>query len=167
MAYLLDVLQSIETGRVALDIVGPFENEGYWRECEAMIEKLRPNISVNVTGPVAYETGLEHLFANHFFVLPTLNENFGYVFIESMAAGTPVLSSEHIVWTDWEQKNAGIRIPLADKIEWRRQIAKCIAMDNEEFNQTSAAARRYALRWLARTDAEKANAKVFEYALGK
>jgi glycosyltransferase involved in cell wall biosynthesis len=165
LRYFLEVLHTIEAGRVALDIVGPFENAGYWRECEELAAKLPGNIAVNVTGPVAYEAGLEHLFANHFFVLPTLNENFGYVFIESMAAGTPVVTSENVVWTDWEVNNAGIRIPLAAKDEWRRQIEHCIAMDAEEFRKTSAAARAYALRWLARTDAEDANAKVFEYAL--
>ena len=166
LRFLLDILKTIEKGSVTLDIVGPFENMPYWRECEDLISQLPSNVTVNVVGPVPYDTGLERLFASHFFVLPTLNENFGYVFIESMAAGTPVLSSENIVWTDWEEKNAGTRIPLAHKSEWRRRIERCIAMDADEFRKTSDAARQYALNWLARTDAEQANAKVFDTALG-
>jgi glycosyltransferase involved in cell wall biosynthesis len=165
LRFLLEVLQTIQNGSVILDVVGPFENMPYWRECEELIAKLPANITVNVAGPVAYETGLERLFASHFFVLPTLNENFGYVFIESMAAGTPVITSENVVWTDWEENNAGLRIPLGDQQRWRQEIERCIAMDTDEFGATSDAARRYALDWLGRTDAEEANAKVFESAL--
>lgn len=166
LGFLLEVLRTVKEGRVKLDIVGPFENSGYWRECEMLIKKLPPNITPNVVGPVSYDRGLEHLLANHFFVLPTLNENFGYVFIESMAAGTPVISSENVVWTDWEESNAGVRIPLSEVDKWRSEINKCIAIDNAEYCKTSDAARRYALDWLAKTEAEEANAQVFERALG-
>jgi len=166
LRYLLEILQAVRKGSVTLEIVGPFENLAYWRECEKLIDKLPPNVTANVVGPVPYDTGLEHLFASHFFILPTLNENFGYVFIESMAAGTPVLTSENVVWEDLEQKNAGMRIPLADTDGWRRQIEKCVDMDELEFRKTSAAARKYALDWLARPEAEEANARVFERALG-
>lgn len=162
--FLLNVLENITEGSIRLDIVGPFEDRSYWRECEPAIKKLPANISVNVAGPVAYHDGLAHLFESHFFVLPTLNENFGYVFIESMAAGTPVLASENVVWTDWEANNAGVRVPLADPTAWKRQIENYMAMGPDEYRRTSDAARRYALGWLARTEAEQANALVFERA---
>jgi glycosyltransferase involved in cell wall biosynthesis len=166
LRFLLEILQTVQHGRFALDIVGPFENAAYWGECQALIEALPVNVTANIVGPVPYDDGLKHLFANHFFVLPTLNENFGYVFIESMAAGTPVIASENIVWNDWEENNAGIRIPLADADAWRRQIEKCVAMDADEYRKTSEAARKYALDWFAKPEAEQANAKVFERALG-
>ena len=163
--FLLEVLKTTTVGKITLDIVGPFENQSYRRECQLLIDKLPPNITARIIGPVSYEDGLQHLFAAHFFVLPTLNENFGYVFIESMAAGTPVLTSENVVWTDWEENNAGRRIPLADTSGWKREIERYVAMNAEQYRETSDAARRYALNWLAHTEAEDANARVFERAL--
>ncbi len=163
--FLLEILQTIAVGEITLDIVGPFESQSYRRECQFLIDKLPPNVTANIVGPVSYADGLQHLYAAHFFILPTLNENFGYVFIESMAAGTPVLTSENVVWTDWEENKAGRRIPLADTSGWTREIERYVAMNADEYRETSNAARRYALNWLANTEAEDANARVFERAL--
>lgn len=167
LRFLLEVLKGIDRGNVRLQIVGPAENESYWRDCQSVIATLPENISVEHTGAVTYAGGLELLVANHLFVLPTLGENFGYVIVESLAAGTPVLSSDKVVWTDLEEKNAGRLIPLKARDEWRRAITRYIDMDTAEFGATSACARQYALDWLARPDLEQATADMFAFALGR
>src|SRR5690606_23610763 len=92
--FLLECLAEINEGDVEIDIVGPREETEYWRECEEVTAKLPANIKVNPVGPVAYHDGLDHLAAAHFFVMPTLTENFGYVFLEALAAGCPLLISD-------------------------------------------------------------------------
>jgi glycosyltransferase involved in cell wall biosynthesis len=39
------------------------------------------------------------MFEYDFFVLPTIGENFGYVFLEALAAGCPLITSDRTPWT--------------------------------------------------------------------
>nr|QKQ37162.1 glycosyltransferase [Escherichia coli] len=41
------------------------------------------------------------------FALPSHNENFGNVYLESLAAGTPILASKHTPWSIVEQFGCG------------------------------------------------------------
>jgi glycosyltransferase involved in cell wall biosynthesis len=82
-------------------------------ECESIIKTLPLNVTVTATGAFPSQTdALKIVSANHFFAMPTLNENFGYVFIEALAAGCPLLISDRTVWDDIESHNSGWRIPL-------------------------------------------------------
>ena len=163
---LLDLLQTVERGKVTLEIVGPLEDQRCWLDCQSLIATLPSNIAVNVVGPATYEAGLQHLYSSHFLVLPTLGENFGYVFIESLAAGTPVLRSDKVIWDDLEQKNAGWRVALDDRDTWLRQIADCIEIDDADYKAMSAAARKYAVDWLAQPEIEEATANLLAGSLG-
>lgn len=165
--FFLELLTEIRHGNIELEIVGPQEDNMYWQECLAVIEKLPGNVKVKCIGGVSYENGLKTLCNSHFFVLPTLNENFGYVFIESLAAGTPLLISDQTVWGKVEQNNAGWAIQLDDKERWLTIINSCIAMDQEKYGTMSKAARDHAIAWLADTTLERATATVLEAALDK
>lgn len=46
-----------------------------------------------------------------FFVLPTHSENFGYVIAESLASGTPVITTQGAPWEDIETYHCGYWIP--------------------------------------------------------
>jgi glycosyltransferase involved in cell wall biosynthesis len=46
-------------------------------------------------------------------VLPTYNENFGYVILEALLAGCPVILSDQPPWRDLEARQVGWTIPLA------------------------------------------------------
>ena len=165
LKYFLELLAEINEGHVTFDIVGPQENIAYWAECLALIEKLPENIKVDVVGSVSYADGLESLCNNHFFVLPTLNENFGYVFIESLAAGSPLLISDQTVWGEVEKYNAGYAIPLSEGSLWIEIIKKCVAMGGDEYIAMANASRNYAVSWLADAKLEEATANVLEAAL--
>ena len=41
------------------------------------------------------------------FVLPSHNENFGLVYVEALAAGTPVVASKNTPWEEVEDANCG------------------------------------------------------------
>jgi glycosyltransferase involved in cell wall biosynthesis len=121
---------------------------------------------VNSAGSFPDQTdALRKLSESHFFVLPTLNENFGYVFIEALAAGCPLLVSNNTVWKDLEQREVGWQIPLEQTDSWIEQINKCVQMDADQYGQMSANARKYALDWLGDIETENATSRVLERAL--
>lgn len=165
--FFLKRLSSIRSGELHLDIIGPIEDTGYWKECESVIANLPANISITVVGALSQHDALRWLQTSHFFVLPTLNENFGFVIIEAMAAGCPVLTSDRTVWDDIEQRNCGWRLPLEGSGQWIECINSCIEMENPVFQRMSAAARGYAIEWLASSTAADLNLKVFQRALGE
>ena len=165
LLYFLKRLNDVGTGDIAINIVGPQEDEMYWNDCLAAINNLPTNIKVSITGSVTYLDGLKQMCESHFFVLPTLNENFGYVFVESLAAGCPILISDQTVWGEVTDRNAGFEIPLANTVEWTETIRRCIDMDSAEYIKMSSLAREYAQEWLADTKIEDATAHVLESAL--
>ena len=168
LKYLLECLTEIRDGRVYLDIIGPLEDAHYWAECESVIARMPPNIEVTVAGSFPEQhDALRRLAASHFFAMPTLNENFGYVFVEALAAGCPLLISDRTVWEDVEKKGVGWRVPLADRSAFIARIKECIAMGNADYSEMSRRARRYAEHWLANDETEAANAAVLESALSR
>jgi len=164
--YFLERLREITEGDVKFDIVGPLEDQSYWNSCLSIIEKLPSNVTVEATGAFRDQNdALRRVAESHFFVLPTLNENFGYVFIEGLAAGCPVLTSDRTVWTDIEEKRSGWRVPLENEKGWVDRINHCIRMNEPEYGKMSECAREYALNWLAQTEVELANERVLQRAV--
>ena len=164
--YFLERLKDIRKGEVQFDLIGPFEDEGYWEQCQGVIRELPPNVTVNAVGSFPDQTdALRKLSESHFFVLPTLNENFGYVFIEALAAGCPLLVSDNTVWKDLEHREVGWQIPLEETDAWIEQINKCVDMEATRYEQMSANARSYALDWLGDVETENATARVLDRAL--
>lgn len=166
ISYFLERLLDIRDGDVALDIIGPLEDQTYWKQCQEIISCLPANISVNVTGAYPQQRdALRRVCESHFFAMPTLNENFGYVFIEGLAAGCPLLISDRTVWTDLDEKGVGWRIPLEQPDRYIEQIRKCIDMEDAEYRTMSQAARQYALDWLAKPEINEATGRVLDRAL--
>ncbi len=165
LSFLLECLSDIEEGSIELEIIGPHEDVQYWSVCKELIARLPQNIAINVVGSVTNTEALERMSNSHFFVLPTLSENFGYVFIEAMAAGCPLLISERTVWNDIEDRNVGWELPLASKQDWVNKLKYCINMNEDEYVLMSNNAREYAIKWLNDPDLEKATARVLEHAI--
>lgn len=164
--FFLECLREINAGEIEFEILGPAEDVDYWRECESVIEKMPPNVKIKISGAFPYETALRKMSENHFFVLPTLSENFGYVCLEALAAGCPLLLSDQTVWNEIEKKNAGWEIALDQRAQWISRIEKCLAMNQNEYRKMAVAARQYSLEWLAQSDLKNATAQILERALG-
>ncbi|MGH9948754.1 MAG: glycosyltransferase, partial [Pyrinomonadaceae bacterium] len=120
--FLLDFLGGITSGAINLDIVGPSDDEDYLDKCRRAAADMPPNISVNFRGGKKYEAGLQSLVESHFLILPTLSENFGYVVIEALAAGCPVITSDQVDWRSIDETGIVRRIPLAAADRWRIAI---------------------------------------------
>ena len=166
LEYLIDRLSSIAEGGIELSIVGPHEDARYWGVCREKIRRLPSNIDVNVVGAVSYLEGLKLLTENHFFALPTLGENFGYVMLEALAAGCPIVVSERTIWGHIEDRNAGWAVSLEEPEAWVEVLKSCVAMDRNQFEKLSESARRIAVEWLCDPGVEAATAKVLESAFG-
>jgi glycosyltransferase involved in cell wall biosynthesis len=165
--YFLERLTEVRGGQVTFNIAGPLEDLSYWADCRRIIESMPRNVEVKTLGAVSYQEGLKLLCQHHFFVLPTLNENFGYVILESLAAGSPILISDRTMWGSVQTAGAGWAIPLEDQEAWSAYIKRCIEMDNGDFLEMSAAAREFAESYLAKGDIERPTADVLEHAFGR
>ncbi|MEP7076925.1 MAG: glycosyltransferase [Acidobacteriota bacterium] len=166
LGFFLKLLGESGKGNIEVDIIGQLEDQGYWSECLSQIEKFSDNIQVRALGSFPNREALELTARNHFFVLPTLDENFGYVFIEALAAGCPLLISDRNIWSGIEPNQVGWRMPLDRTDLWASALDQCVNMDQQEYDQMSGRCRAYSQELLKQEDAEQANVKVFERALG-
>lgn len=162
--WLLEILPRV-AGRVEIDVWGPIEDAEYWRECEKIIEVLPENIKVEARGSIPHAEAARKMLDYHFFVLPTLGENFGHVFVEALAAGCPLLISDSTPWLDLEKKKIGWDLPLEAPEKWIETFNYCVALDDNDYRELSANARNYAVRWLEDDSVEKKTAEVLNYSL--
>ena len=163
--WLLEQLREV-SGELTIDIYGPREEPDYWKETEELIEKLPKNITVHAKGPVPYQEVPKTLAKYHFFVLPTLGENFGHIFVEALAAGCPLIISDRTPWRDLEAKDIGWDMSLDEPSRWIAAINTCLAMEQDEYTQMSGNARRFAVDWLSDPEHEKANREMLRFAAG-
>ena len=165
--FFLERLTENRGGNVILSIVGPLEDQVYWAQCLKIIESIPQNVEIKTLGAVSYAEGLKLLCQHHFLVLPTLSENFGYVMLEGLAAGSPIIISDRTMWGDVQSAGAGWVTSLDDPAAWSGLIDHCIAMEGTEYSKMSVAARNFAESYLANDEKERATADLLEHAFGK
>lgn len=150
------------SGEVIVDIYGPIDDEKYWDECVREIETLSGNIKIEKKGAVPHSKVREILAKYHFFVLPTMDENFGHVFIEALSAGCPLIISDNTPWLDLEKDGIGWVIPLEREKEWRNIIQKCVEMEQNEYRKLSNNAKNFVFKWLNENDLEAKTINLFK-----
>lgn len=164
--WLIEQLGDGVRGRIVLDIYGPLEDAEYSSECQQIIKTLPENIVLNILGPIPHQQALHEMLKYHFFVLPTLGENFGHVFIEALAAGCPLLISDRTPWLGLAKKGIGWDLSLDEPQKWVAAINECVDMEAESYLRLSTAARQYSVDWLADTNIEKPTGAVLCAGLG-
>ena len=162
--WLVDKLAGFG-GDLTIDVYGPIEDEVYWEQTKRAIAKLPPNVKVEYKGLLEYDKVPGKLFEYHFFVLPTVGENFGHVFIEALAAGCPLVISDRTPWLELEEKNVGWDLPLEEPQRWLETINHCINLNQANYSKLSANAREYAVRWLLDPKVEADTLDVLNYSL--
>ncbi len=167
LKFFLEVLKetSVEGSEIEFDIIGPVVDERYWIECRNQISNLSESIKVNYLGNIPNDKLIEKLVSYHLFVLPTIGENFGHVFIEAFSAGLPILISDKTPWLDLAKKGIGCDIPLTSKKDWVDKLNYYIKMDNDSYSTTSSMARRFGVDWLDKRETEYATERVLRFAL--
>ena len=160
LAGALKILRGA-SGQIEFDIYGPLEDEGYWAECQKIIERLPPNIQARYRGSVEHAQSLAVMMEHDLFFMPTFGENFGHVIMEALLAGCPVLISDQTPWRDLAAKGVGWDLPLSETDTFRAIIEECARMGAEEFARRSAAARAYALGIARDENAVEQNRQLF------
>ncbi len=163
--FALELLGSAD-GEIQLDMYGPIDDQDYWEACQEQIRRLPNSIRVSYKGPIPQQQVLEVFAKYHFQLLPTLGENFGYVIIEGLAAGCPILVSDQTPWRELSKKRAGWDLPLKDRGEWRQAIQRCVEMDQNTYEPLSLAARSYFEEWMSSSVYRQGAIELFQRALG-
>lgn len=93
---------------IHLVMAGPADM-GYLTKLERLVKKLKVDDNITFTGLLSGNTVYEAYRAAEFLVLPSLQENFGIVVAEAMAAGCPVVISNKVdLAPDVLDANAGL-----------------------------------------------------------
>lgn len=104
---LFDALAQV-TFDWTLAMAGEGEVEGYMEQLQKQSRDLHIDHKINWLGWVDADKRLAAFEAADLLVLPSHNENFANVVIESLAVGTPVLVSQYVGLSDYvTEKNMG------------------------------------------------------------
>jgi glycosyltransferase involved in cell wall biosynthesis len=146
LAFALELLKSLNLS-VVFDIFGPIGDEKQWQIVSQLLASMPENVRVAYRGVVPSEDVIQTMSQYHFFLLPTLGENFGHVIIEAFTAGCLVIISDRTPWKKLDDKGIGWDISLEDKYRWESVLKVCIEMEQAEFDQLSYNARQFAQQW--------------------
>jgi len=160
LVHTLEVLRNT-SGVVEFDIYGHVDDRAYWRQCQNLVTELPGNIRTNYLGPVELQDVPNTLSRYHFFVLPTLGENFGHAIFEALAKGCPLIISDKTPWRELEQKGVGWDLPLNNKRGWQHAIEQAIEMDQPTYEGMSLAARQLSIDWVSQTKTIEQNHALF------
>ena len=82
-------------------------DEGEEENLKNQIKNLNLENSVFLIGAISGQDKIDFLANADLFCLPSYNENFGNVYIESLATGTPIVASKMTPWSEIEIYNCG------------------------------------------------------------
>jgi glycosyltransferase involved in cell wall biosynthesis len=124
-----------------LVVSGP-DLSGYRSTIQSLILQDPDPASISLTGEV--EGDLKQALLHHadFFVLPTKEENFGIVIAESLAAGTPVITTHAAPWKVLETLQCGWWIPGTDEALFDA-LTRALATSPGELQSMGARGREY------------------------
>ncbi|WP_421716484.1 glycosyltransferase [Arcobacter arenosus] len=82
-------------------------DEGEEKNLKKQIKNLNLGNSVFLVGAISGQDKIDFLANANLFCLPSHNENFGIVYTESLASGTPIIASRNTPWSEIEEYNCG------------------------------------------------------------
>ncbi len=144
LEFALDTLSKIQIP-IKFDIYGPIDDKIYWKKCELIIKKINPPVEIHYKGYVQHNLVYDVFSRYDLFFLPTLDENFGHVILESMIVGTPVLIANTTPWRNLVVRGVGWDIELSDSSAFISVINRMYTMETAEYLQMRNRVRNYAL----------------------
>ena len=130
-------------------IAGNDDGEG--ANLRQLVEDLELGQQVFFAGHITGRAKTDFLGNADLFVLPSHNENFGNVYLESLAAGTPVIASTNTPWQEVETFDCGRWIDN-DEATVAGAILELLNEDLSPMNKAAKAfARRYSWEAVARS----------------
>jgi glycosyltransferase involved in cell wall biosynthesis len=158
--FALRVLARVKT-RVHFDIYGPIAVPSYWRQCQVLMMKLPPNVSVQYHGAVAH-SAIATVFASHdLLFLPTRGENYGHSILESLSAGTPVLITNTTPWRNLEASGIGWDLALDDEQRFVDCIHRASQLSDGSLKQWRERVHSFAREYAANPEILASNRNFF------
>lgn len=148
---------------VQYDIYGPVKDHAYWEQCQSLIQQLPAHIQVRYKGTVKPEEVTSVIQQYHFFVLPTLGENFGHAIYEALNAGRPVIISHKTPWKNLEAQHAGRDFPLEDPKALLNILEECVQMDQAAYDYLCEGAQQVARKFVRESDFLSQYQKLFSF----
>lgn len=82
-------------------------NDGMLESLKHQCKKLQIEDRVFFPGPLHGPQKIQFLAGGDLFILPSHTENFGLVYAEALASGTPVIASKNTPWSELHEFNCG------------------------------------------------------------
>lgn len=160
----IEMVSSLQ-GEVAFDIFGPVDDSEYWEQCSKLLAQSPANVKIRYLGPLQHAEVGKTFSQYHFFLFPTLGENFGHVIVESLGSGCPVIVSDRTPWNGLDRKNVGWDLPLNEPGSWHRVLQDCVDMNSETYQNMSKASVQFVRSWLNSAKIIDDNIAMFQRAL--
>jgi glycosyltransferase involved in cell wall biosynthesis len=136
LLFLLETMARLpDDCHISLTVAGPVEDAAYWAACQRAIAALPPHIAVECLDAVPHAQVRELLESHHFYVLPTLGENFGHGIIEALGAGRPVIISDQTPWRGLEAAGVGWDVAIDQTDHFIRAISSAVRLGQAEYDQ--------------------------------
>lgn len=162
LLFALRLLEQLpEKHKAEYHIIGPSDDLSYEAECQKIIEKIRPGITIIRHGEKPPSAIKKLLPAFHYMLFPTTNENYGHVVAEALIAGCPVILSDQTPWQNLTQAGAGWTIPLDRKEDYLETIVKCIEAGDAQYQEWSRQAYLFGLAAINSPLIKQANRNLF------
>lgn len=130
LLFLVSLLGRLHQ-HITLDIIGPVEDQSYWKECLEKIGCLPHFITVNYIGAIRPELVAQLLYNYDLFILPTYSENFGHSILEALSVAVPVIISDQTPW-ETSPNGAITSLSLDDPRSWINAINRVFNYSREE-----------------------------------
>jgi len=144
----------------SLDIVGPCVDKDYYDSLLKICSNSK-NSKIRFLEPIYKRKDKNKLLDNYdLFILPTKNDPFGMVILESLSRGLPVLTNKNTPWLDIKIYNAGWYIDQK-KHSLRSELRKIFRTTKNEFFIKSKNAIKLAKQFNWRIISEKYIAMYF------
>jgi glycosyltransferase involved in cell wall biosynthesis len=137
-----------DTGTPCRAIIAGSGDEPYVASLKSLCTELNLNTKVAFVGLVTGDEKLSLYRACDLFVLPTSQENFGFVFVEALACGTPVITTKGVdIWPELESSGAALIAPgtpegTADAVK------AMLAKGKDRLNTDGEKGRAWTFDWL-------------------
>jgi len=161
---LLRVLHEIDLdGAVELDIYGPIDDPAYWNLCLGRLKYMPDNVQVNYRGSINHEDVVPALSGYDLFILLTHGESFGYVVLEALQAGCPVMISDKTPWQDLENHGVGWIVSPDDNVSIERILTEAIYRTASQQTALVAHVQEYARDFLHQDERIEQNRRLFDF----